>query len=64
MEVQFPVIDNESCKMKFAAVDKRLQIDDRIICAGDLKGGKDACQVHRNKSICILFGEFYIGIHI
>jgi len=43
MEVQIPVIDNAECKRAFA--NKKSVIDDRVLCAGLLTGGKDACQV-------------------
>jgi hypothetical protein len=43
MEIQIPVLDNAECKRAFA--NKKAVIDDRIICAGSLAGGKDACQV-------------------
>jgi len=43
MEVQVPVIDNSECKRAFA--NKKSVIDDRVLCAGLLTGGKDACQV-------------------
>lgn len=43
MEVQLPVLDNEECKKAY--VNKNSVIDNRIICAGNLKGGQDSCQV-------------------
>lgn len=46
MEVQVPVIDNAECKRAFA--NKKTVIDDRVLCAGLLTGGKDACQVIDN----------------
>lgn len=36
-----PVVDNINCKKAF---DNKSIIDDRIICAGWTRGGKDACQ--------------------
>jgi len=44
MEVQVPVLDNTECKRAFA--NKNTIIDDRVLCAGYLTGGKDACQVN------------------
>lgn len=43
MEIQIPVMDNAECKRAF--VNKKVTVDDRVICAGVLTGGKDACQV-------------------
>lgn len=43
MEVPVPVMDNEECKRAFA--NKKSVIDERVLCAGYLTGGKDACQV-------------------
>jgi len=43
MEIQIPVLDNSECKRAFA--NKKAIIDDRVMCAGFLTGGKDACQV-------------------
>lgn len=43
MEVQLPVLDNNDCKRAFEK--KKSIIDDRILCAGNLKGGQDSCQV-------------------
>lgn len=44
MEIQIPVMDNADCKRAF--VNKKVTVDDRVICAGVLTGGKDACQVY------------------
>lgn len=43
MEVQIPVLDNSDCKKAFEK--KKSVIDERILCAGNLKGGQDSCQV-------------------
>jgi hypothetical protein len=43
MEVQVPVMSNADCKQQFA--NKKTVIDERVLCAGYLTGGKDACQV-------------------
>ncbi|XP_060537059.1 venom protease-like isoform X2 [Cylas formicarius] len=40
-QVMVPVIDNDNCKRAFM---NRTVIDDRIMCAGYLMGGKDACK--------------------
>lgn len=44
MQVPVPVLDNSECKRAFAN-NKKTVIDERVICAGYLAGGKDACQV-------------------
>lgn len=59
MEVQVPVQDNEECKRAFA--NKKTVIDDRVLCAGFLTGGKDACQVI---NVYILIVKFEIGFTI
>lgn len=43
MEIQIPVMDNTECKRAFNG--KKVTVDERVICAGVLSGGKDACQV-------------------
>jgi len=43
MEIQIPVMDNADCKRAF--VNKKVTVDERVICAGVLTGGKDSCQV-------------------
>jgi len=40
-ETVLPVVENDLCKRAFG---NRSVIDDRILCAGYLRGGKDACQ--------------------
>lgn len=47
MQVQVPVISNEKCKQNYIAIRafrRDAQFDDRTICAGFAKGGKDSCQ--------------------
>ncbi|VVC37364.1 Hypothetical protein CINCED_3A022459 [Cinara cedri] len=44
MELQIPVMNNTECKRIFAS--KKSVIDERVLCAGVLTGGKDACQVY------------------
>lgn len=44
MQVPVPVLDNSVCKKAFVN-NKKTIIDERVICAGYLAGGKDACQV-------------------
>lgn len=43
LQVQLPVIDNADCKKAF--INKKSVIDDKVLCAGDMKGVKDSCQV-------------------
>lgn len=43
MEVQVPVVTNAACKDAYARF-KNAVIDDRVLCAGYTRGGKDACQ--------------------
>lgn len=43
LEVQIPVVDLEECKEKFKSFTNVI-IDNRIVCAGFARGGKDACQ--------------------
>ena len=43
-EVQLPVVTNEACQRAFAPF-KQQVIDERVLCAGYIVGGKDACQV-------------------
>ncbi|XP_015120161.1 venom protease [Diachasma alloeum] len=42
-QLQIPVVSTESCKSAFSRF-KTTVIDDRVICAGFAKGGKDACK--------------------
>ncbi|XP_050421254.1 venom protease-like [Adelges cooleyi] len=39
-QVSVPVVKNKVCKRLYPS----LTIDQRVICAGDLKGGRDSCQ--------------------
>ncbi|KAI5645904.1 trypsin domain-containing protein [Phthorimaea operculella] len=41
--IQLPVVSNDFCKQKFTEY-KHITIDNRVLCAGYKKGGKDACQ--------------------
>ncbi|XP_048504823.1 venom protease-like isoform X2 [Athalia rosae] len=43
LELQIPVVEMETCKRAFEEF-KMTEIDDRVICAGFARGGKDACQ--------------------
>ncbi|OAD61523.1 Venom protease, partial [Eufriesea mexicana] len=43
MEVQIPVVSNEACEQAYSRF-KVAKIDDRVLCAGYARGGKDACQ--------------------
>ncbi|XP_052132717.1 venom protease-like [Frankliniella occidentalis] len=43
MQVQLPVVSVEECQRAFAGI-KTATIDNRTLCAGLQKGGKDACQ--------------------
>ncbi|XP_035739812.1 venom protease-like [Vespa mandarinia] len=43
LELQIPVVNQERCKNSFKSFTNAV-IDDRIICAGFARGGKDACQ--------------------
>lgn len=49
MQVQIPIIDNKECKDYYFKsssdyFNQDIQIDDRIVCAGFMDGGKDGCQ--------------------
>ena len=49
-QVDLQLLDNDSCNKSYTRLHGFLQIypqgvDDRFICAGTSKGGKDACQV-------------------
>ena len=41
--VQLPVVSNERCKQAFARFPTTV-IDDKVMCAGELTGGKDTCK--------------------
>ncbi|XP_050548525.1 venom protease-like [Daktulosphaira vitifoliae] len=43
LEVVVPVLDNLECKRAFK--NSPATIDEKIVCAGHLNGGKDSCQV-------------------
>lgn len=47
MQIQIPVIPNDKCKASYVAIGKARrddQFDERVICTGYEKGGKDSCQ--------------------
>ena len=44
MQVQLPVVSVEECQQAFSSI-KTATIDNRTLCAGLQRGGKDACQV-------------------
>lgn len=46
MQVQLPVVSVDECRSAFANI-KTATIDNRTICAGLERGGKDACQVSK-----------------
>lgn len=71
MQTQVPVISNEQCKKnykKLAGYEVDPSFDDKIICTGLKRGGKDSCQgdsggpvmlpIHRDGS----FPVYQIGI--
>ncbi|XP_050679526.1 venom protease-like isoform X2 [Leptidea sinapis] len=41
--LQLPVVTNDECKQAYVKYQKQV-IDERVLCAGFKKGGKDACQ--------------------
>lgn len=45
MEVQIPIVNITECKHNYAT--QKSVIDDRVICAGYQKGGKDSCRVNK-----------------
>lgn len=50
MQVQVPIVKNEDCKKNYLRYSPQfqfkgdIQFDDRVVCAGHMKGGKDSCQ--------------------
>lgn len=47
-ELQITVLTNEECKAKYKLINKLVseqQFDNAVLCAGELIGGKDSCQV-------------------
>lgn len=45
MQVQVPVNSNNKCKGRYHRIgEEDFDFDDRVICAGFIKGGKDSCQ--------------------
>lgn len=47
MQVQLPIVKNEKCKDSYRKINQlemNVQFDDRVVCAGFTKGGKDSCQ--------------------
>lgn len=42
--IQIPVVRESECQRAFATF-KTAVIDERVVCAGFLRGGKDACKV-------------------
>lgn len=47
-ELQITVLTNEECREKYKLIGKFVseqQFDSAILCAGELLGGKDSCQV-------------------
>lgn len=45
MEVQIPIINSTECKRLYEKEHTSNVIDNRAICAGYPKGGKDSCRV-------------------
>lgn len=45
MEVQVPIQNSTQCKKLYEKQYKFNVIDDRVVCAGYPKGGKDSCRV-------------------
>lgn len=43
MQVQVPIRDNKDCKRLYEKLP--VVIDERVLCAGEVEGGKDSCQV-------------------
>ncbi|XP_076297027.1 venom serine protease Bi-VSP isoform X2 [Lasioglossum baleicum] len=43
LETQLPVVRNEDCKQAYSKFPQAV-IDDRVLCAGYVQGGKDGCQ--------------------
>lgn len=50
-EIQVPVVTEQKCKEAFKSF-RNVAIDNRVICAGYAKGGKDTCQVKRFSFYC------------
>lgn len=45
MQVQVPVNSNNKCKDRYLKDgEEDFEFDDRVVCAGFIKGGKDSCQ--------------------
>lgn len=51
MQIQVPVRSEEECKNAYRNF-KTTVIDNRILCAGYTRGGKDSCRVRNNCKIC------------
>lgn len=49
-DLRLPIVDNNICKRQYAKISGS-NIDNKMLCAGFLAGGKDTCQVY--KFICI-----------
>lgn len=58
-ELQITVLTNEECKAKYKLIGKLVseqQFDKAVICAGELIGGKDSCQV------CVIEMFFFVDL--
>ncbi|XP_050420474.1 venom protease-like [Adelges cooleyi] len=62
MEVGLPVVDNMDCNRSYSKFP--VTIDNRVLCAGSLKGGKGSCQGDSGNTLMIpQSGQWYsIGI--
>lgn len=54
LEAPMTVIDDAECKKIFANK-KSVVIDSRVLCAGDLNGKRDSCQVYEKKKTVLNF---------
>ncbi|XP_047111190.1 venom protease-like [Schistocerca piceifrons] len=63
LETQLPVVEPETCEKAYERFNAAV-IDDRVLCAGFAKGGKDACQGDSGGPLMLPQGRIFYTIGV